>query len=277
MRFKLQRSSANFAVYVVFAVLAIAVIYPLLWMVISSLKSNGAIFQNPMGLIPAPPSLANYARALGEGNFGTNLLNSAIVTVPSVVLLVLISALAAFAFARLRFRGSRVLFYLLLIGVMVPPQSIVMPVFQVVFRLGLLNSFAGLILVYLSWSPVAILILTTFFRGIPTEIFEAAEMEGAGVLRSFWTIGIPLAKPAIATVAIFYFVWIYNDFLYPLVLLQDPNLATIPLGLMQFQGIYRVDWGTQDAALTMAVAIPVIFYMFFQDKFVRGLTAGALK
>lgn len=276
MRYKVQRAGANFAVYVVFAVLSVAVLYPLLWMVMSSLKTRYGIFQDPLGL-PTAPNLDNYARALGEGNFATNLINSAIVTVPSVLLLVLISSLAAYAFARLRFKGSRVLFYLLLIGVMVPPQAIVIPVFQVVFRMGLLNTFAGLILVYLSWSPVAILILTTFFRGIPGEIFEAAEIEGAGVLRSFWAIAIPLAKPAIATVAIFYFVWIYNDFLYPLVLLQDPNLATIPLGLMQFQGLYRVDWGTQNAALTMAVAVPVIFYMFFQDKFVRGLTAGALK
>lgn len=276
MQYKVQRAGANFATYVVFAVLGIAVIYPLLWMIMSSLKTRYGIFQDPLGL-PTAPTLDNYVRALGEGNFATNLINSAIVTVPSVLLLVLISSLAAFAFARLRFRGSRVLFYSLLIGVMVPPQAIVIPVFQVVFRMGLMNTFAGLILVYLSWSPVAILILTTFFRGIPGEIFEAAEIEGAGVLRSFWTIGIPLAKPAIATVAIFYFVWIYNDFLYPLVLLQDPNLATIPLGLMQFQGLYRVDWGTQNAALTMAVAVPVIFYMFFQDKFVRGLTAGALK
>jgi len=276
MHYKIQRAGSSFVIYVIFAVLSLVVLYPLFWMLMSSLKTRYGIFQDPLGL-PTAPNLDNYVRALGEGNFGTNLINSAVVTVPSVLLLVLISALAAFAFARLRFRGSRVLFYLLLIGVMVPPQAIVIPVFQVVFRLGLLNTFAGLILVYLSWSPVAILILTTFFRGIPGEIFEAAEMEGAGVLRSFWTIGMPLAKPAIATVAIFYFVWIFNDLLYPLVLLQDPNLATIPLGLMQFQGLYRVDWGTQNAALTMAVAVPVIFYMFFQDKFVRGLTAGALK
>ena len=276
MHYKIQRAGSSFVIYVIFAVLSLVVLYPLFWMLMSSLKTRYGIFQDPLGL-PTAPNLDNYVRALGEGNFGTNLINSAVVTVPSVLLLVLISALAAFAFARLRFRGSRVLFYLLLIGVMVPPQAIVIPVFQVVFRLGLLNTFAGLILVYLSWSPVAILILTTFFRGIPGEIFEAAEMEGAGVLRSFWTIGMPLAKPAIATVAIFYFVWIFNDLLYPLVLLQDPNLATIPLGLMQFQGLYRVDWGTQNAALTMAIAVPVIFYMFFQDKFVRGLTAGALK
>ncbi len=271
-----HRVRAAVPTYLIFLVLAAAVLYPLVWMVMSSLKSQADIFQDPMGL-PQSPSLDNYARALGEGNFKLNLINSLIVTVPSVFLLVLISSLAAFAFARLRFPGRTALFYLLLIGVMVPPQSVVIPVFQVIFRLGLLNTFTGLILVYLSWSPVAILILTTFFRGIPQEIFEAAQIDGAGLLRSLFRIALPLAGPAIATVSIFYFVWIYNDLLYPLVLLQDPSKGTIPIGLMQFQGQYRSDWATQNAALTLAMALPVLIYMFFQDKFVRGLTAGALK
>ena len=270
------RAATAIPSYVIFIALAAAIVYPLIWMVMTSLKSQYVIFQDPMGL-PAEPSLDNYTRALVEGDFKTTLINSLIVTVPAVFLLVLISALASFAFARLRFRGSKVLFYILLIGVMVAPQSIVIPVFQVVFRLGLLNSFVGLILVYLSWSPVAILILTTFFRGIPHEIFEAAQIDGAGILRTFFGVALPLAKPALATVAIFYFVWIYNDLLYPLVLLQDPGKATIPLGLLQFQGQYHSDWGTQTAALTMAVAVPLIIYMFAQDKFVRGLTAGAVK
>jgi ABC-type glycerol-3-phosphate transport system permease component len=276
MSYTTRGVKSGVATYAVFAALTVAVAYPLLWMLMSSVKTRFAIFQSPMGL-PTAPTLDNYTRALGDGHFGANLVNSLAVTIPSVVLVVLVAALAAFAFARLRFPGSRVLFYVLLIGVMVPPQAIVIPVFQVIFRMGLLNTFTGLILVYMSWSPVAILILTTFFRGIPGEIFEAAEVEGAGVLRSFWSIGLPLAKPALATVAIFYFVWVFNDFLYPLVLLQDSDRATIPLGLMQFQGRYRVDWGTQNAALTMAAAVPVVFYMIFQDKFVRGLTAGAVK
>jgi ABC-type glycerol-3-phosphate transport system permease component len=276
MSYRMRSIGSGIATYAVFGALAIAVAYPLVWMLMASVKTRFDIFQNPMGL-PTSPTLENYRRALGQGHFGANLVNSLAVTIPSVILVVLISALAGFAFARLRFPGSRPLFYVLLIGVMVPPQAIIIPVFQVIFRMGLLNTFTGLVLVYMSWSPVAILILTTFFRGIPGEIFEAAEVEGASILRKFWSIGLPLAKPALATVAIFYFVWIFNDFLYPLVLLQDTDRATIPLGLMQFQGRYRVDWGTQNAALTMAVAVPIIFYMFFQDKFIRGLTAGAVK
>lgn len=262
--------------YFVFIALAAAVLYPLVWMLMSSVKTQAGIFQSPLG-VPKNPTMDNYSRALGEGKFMSNLLNSMLVTLPSVFLLVLISLCAAYAFARLRFRGRKVLFYLLLIGVMVPPHAVILPVFQVVFRLGLLNTFTGLILVYMSWCPVAIFILTTYIRGIPNEMFEAAEIDGAGTMRSLFLIAMPLAKPAIATVSIFFFVWIYNDLLYPLVLLQDPDKATVPIGLLQFQGAYRADWATQNAALVMAMALPVIVYMFFQDKFVRGLTAGALK
>ena len=276
MRYRISRLGTAGGAYLIFGLLLIAVLYPLFWTLIASLRDRFAIFSDPLGL-PTAASLDNYARALGQGDFATNLINSALVTIPSVILLVAISATAGYAFARLRFRGRKVLYVLLLVGVMVPPQAIIITVFQVVFRLGLLDNFVGLILVYMSWSPVAIFILTTFFRAIPSEILEAAEIDGAGIIRSFWFVALPLAKPALATVCIFYFVWIWNDFIYPLIILQDPALATIPLGLMQFQGRYRVDWGTQTAALTMAVAVPILFYMFFQDKFVRGLTAGAIK
>ncbi|MER3389790.1 MAG: carbohydrate ABC transporter permease [Microcella sp.] len=274
--YRVGRVLTNVLIYLVFAVALVAVAYPVVWMISSSLRPTAEIFSDPLGL-PTAPSLDNYARALITGNFALNLFNSAVVTIPAVSLIVLFSATAGYAFARLRFRGNRVLFYLLLIGVMVPPQAILITVFQVVLRLGLINNFVGLILVYLSWAPVAIFILTTFFRGIPREILEAAEIDGAGIWRTFWLVALPLARPALATVAIFYFVWIWNDFIYPLILLQDPSLSTIPLGLQQFQGRYRVDWGTQTAALTMALAVPLVIYMFFQDKFVRGLTAGAIK
>lgn len=262
--------------YLIYIAMFAVVLYPLVWMLMASVKSQPAIFQDPLGF-PKNASLDNYRRALGEGNFSLNLKNTLIVTLPAVFFLVLISCFAAYAFARLRFRGRKWLFYLLLVGVMVPPQSIVITVFQVVFRLGLLNTFTGLILVYLSWCPVAIFILTTYIRGIPNEMFEAAEIDGAGPIRSLFLIALPLSKPAIATVSIFFFVWIYNDLLYPLVLLQDPSKATIPIGLLQFQGQYRADWATQNAALVMAMILPVTVYMLFQDKFVRGLTAGALK
>lgn len=274
---KTSRRLVAVPTYLVYIVLTFAVLYPLVWMLSSSVKSQNEIFAHPLSLIPSHFTWHNFYKALIVGDFKSALIHSAIVTVPSVFLVVFVASLAAYAFARLSFPGRTVLFYLLLIAVMVPPQAIVIPLFQIMVKLGLLNSFLGLILIYLSWAPVGILILTTFFRGVPGEIFEAAEVDGAGILRTYYRIAIPLAAPALATVSIFYFVWIFNDFLYPLVMLQAQSKATIPLGLLQFQGQYVVDWPTQNAALTMAMAIPLILYMFFQGKFVRGLTAGAVK
>lgn len=274
---KSGRRLAAIPTYLIFIVLTLSVLYPLVWMVSSSLKTQDEIFRKPLSLMPENPSFDSYRTALIEGDFKSSLLHSAIVTVPSVLLVVFISSLAAFAFARLRFPGRTALFILLLVAVMVPPQAIVIPLFQIMVNLGLLNSFLSLILIYMSWAPVGILILTTFFRGVPNEIFEAAEVDGAGIVRTYYKVALPLATPALATVGIFYFVWIFNDFLYPLVMLPDQAKATIPLGLLQFQGRYVTDWPTQNAALTMAMAVPLILYMLFQGKFVRGLTAGAVK
>ena len=274
---KRNRQIAAVPTYAIFIVLTLAVLYPLVWMLSSSLKTQTQIYQGPMKIIPDSFHFDNYNRALIAGNFKSNLINSLVVTVPSVFLVVLISSFAAYAFARLRFRGRTILFYMMLIAVMVPPQAIVIPLFQIMVKLNLLDNYLGLMLIYMSWAPVAILILTTFFRGIPGEIFEAAEVDGAGIMRTFYRVALPLSGPALATVAIFYFVWIFNDFLYPLVMLPDPAKATIPLGLLAFQGQYHTDWPTQNAALAMAMVVPLVLYMFFQGKFVRGLTAGAIK
>jgi ABC-type glycerol-3-phosphate transport system permease component len=262
--------------YVIFMVVLIAVVFPLFWMFYSSLKDQWQIFANPFAL-PEVIKFDNYINAWNAGNFNLYFLNSIIVTVPSVLGVLGVSSLAGYAFARLTFFGSRALFIFFLIGIMVPPQAVIIPAFLIVSRLGLMNNFSALILTYLSWCPVGIFILATFFRSLPQEIEDAAKVDGASTFDVFWRIALPLAKPALATVAIFYFVWVWNDFLYPLLYLQSDTMNTIPMGLMLFNGRYRTDWGMMTAALSIAVAVPLVFYMIFQDKFVRGLTAGALK
>ena len=275
-RFRLTRSLGSAITYAIFLMVAVIVLYPLIWMFYTSFKEQWEIFQDPFSL-PTSLNLANYVEAWTRGNFGRFFFNSIFVTFPSVVGILLVSALAAYAFARFKFRGSSFLFYLILIGIMVPPQAIVIPAFLLVSRLGLINSFAALFLTYLSWCPVGIFILHAFFKSLPEELLDAARVDGAGSFRVFWQIALPLAKPALATVAIFYFVWVWNDFLYPLLYLQEDTMSTIPLGLMLFRGQYQTNWGLQTAALSIASFIPLAFYMLFQDKFVKGMTAGALK
>lgn len=272
----MMRFATKASTYLIFLCVFIIVVYPLFWMFYSSLKPQWAIFQNVFAL-PTELYIDNYVEAWNTGNFGLYFLNSVIVTVPSVLGILVVSSLAGYAFARFHFRGKTLLFYFLLTGIMIPPQAVVIPSFQVISRLGLIDNFSALYVTYLSWSPVGIFILTTFFRSIPMEIEDAARVDGATTFDVFWRIALPLAKPALATVAIFYFVWVWNDFLYPLLYLQTETMNTIPMGLMLFRGRYNVDWGLQTAALSIAVSIPLLFYMFFQDKFVKGLTAGALK
>lgn len=275
-RIKLARISGVAASYFIFIAVFVLVLYPLIWMFYSSFKTQWEIFGSPFGL-PKRLNFDNYVEAWTTGNFGRYFFNSVFVTIPSVFGVLLISALAAFAFARFKFRGNNALFYFILIGIMVPPQSIVIPAFQLVSRLHLINNFASLFFTYMSWCPVGIFILRAFFKSLPEELLDAAKVDGASSLRMFWQIALPLAKPALATVAIFYFVWVWNDFIYPLLYLQDSAKSTIPLGLMLFRGQYRTDWGLQAAALSIASFVPILFYMLFQDKFVKGLTAGAVK
>lgn len=262
--------------YLIFLFFLVIVLFPLFWMFYTSFKEQWQIFANPFAF-PDSLNLTNYVKAWTTGNFSRYFTNSIIITLPSVLGVLLVSSLAAYAFARFTFRGSNVIFIFFLIGIMVPPQAIIIPAFQIVSRLGLINNFLGLIFTYLSWCPVGVFIMTTFFRNLPIEIEDAAKIDGASALGIFWRIALPLAKPALATVAIFYFVWVWNDFMYPLLYLQNDKLSTIPMGLMFFNGKYNVDWGMQTAALSIATFVPITFYMLFQDKFVKGLTAGAVK
>lgn len=267
---------ATIFIYLVLIAVCIVVLYPLIWMIYSSLKLQWEIFVNPFSL-PSKPTLYNYVRSWTQGDFGLYFMNSIIVTVPSVAGVVFFSSLAGYAFARFRFKGDKVVFLFFLAGIMIPVQSIIIPSFQIVKRLGLLNTYFALIFTYFSWGQVGIFILRAFFAGIPKEISDAAKIDGCSEFRIYWRIALPLAKPAIATVAIFYFVWIWNNFLYPLLYVTEADMNTIPLGLMLFRGKFTVNWGYQCAALSIATIPAVVFYLIFQDKFVRGLTAGALK
>lgn len=262
--------------YVVFGVFFAIVSYPLIWTFYSSFKPQWEIFVNPFSL-PSKWFFGNYTKAWTRGNFRIYFANSLIITIPSVLGILALSSLAGYAFARFRFKGDKFLFLFFLVGIMVPPQAIIIFAFQVVAKLRLLNSYVGLIFTYLSWASVGIFITRAFFLSLPKEIVEAAKIDGCSEFKIYLKIALPLSKPAIATVAIFYFVWVWNDFIYPLIYVQDETMNTIPLGIMLFRGRYQVDWGLQCAGLSIATFPALIVYLIFQDKFVKGLTAGALK
>jgi ABC-type glycerol-3-phosphate transport system permease component len=273
--------------YLVLILVALSVVYPVFWMSYTAFKTNPEVLQHPFGL-PTRLNFANIVEAWQTGHFSRLYLNSILVCVVSVLGVIAVSTATAYALARYRFSGNRFLFLYFLFGLAVPTQALVIPSFKLMATLDMWaaalhlhiafrNSPLSLILTYMSWSPLAVIFIRAYFSTIPKEIEEAARMDGAGEFQIFQRIMVPLAMPAIATMAIFYFVGIWNDFLWPLVYVQSDTWRTIPLGLMTFQGKYTTYWSLQMASLSLATWPPIIFYMVFRGRIQRGLTDGALK
>lgn len=274
----MRRANAvkGLVLYPLFLLLAALILYPLAWMLYSSFKDNAAIFASVFGL-PKSLYLENYLTVFTKGSMGIYFGNSIFISVVSVLGLVVFSSLAAYAFASFRFRGSTPLFIVLLLGLMVPPQALIISGFKLMSILHLLDSYWALIFTYFGWTSFGIMVLRNFFESVPRDIKDAAKVDGAGHWAMFSQIMLPLARPSIATIAIFYFMWVWNDFIYPLVYMQSPEKYTIPLGVLFFNSRYNIQWGLQMAALAVATIVPLVVYYVFQKQFIRGILAGALK
>jgi len=265
------------AVYAVLAFFAIQTVYPIVWMVFGSLKTNDDLFTNVWG----PPAIlqwGNYAEAWRIGSLGTRIGNSLAVTAGSLALLLLVATPAAYAIARLTLPGGRALFFGILATMMVPAQTTLIPLFLIVKELGLLNSRLGLVLVYAATGTAfSIFVLRGFFLSIPHELEDAALCDGANRFQAFLHVVLPLARPGLATVAIFQGMEIWNEFFLAFIFVRDPERQTIPLGLVEFFFRYQSEWTLYFAALT-TITLPVIaLYVVMQRQFIEGLTAGALK
>jgi multiple sugar transport system permease protein len=256
--------------------LALTIIYPLVWMLYSAFKSNNAILRSPFSF-PLHPTLANFRALLSQGELTVWVQNSVVVTAASVVLTLMLAAAAAYGFSTFSFRGKTPLFALLLIGLMIPPQALVIAGYKWVTLLHLEDSYGGLIFTYCSWTPFGVLVLRNFFDSVPKEIREAAIVDGASHLRIFWQVLLPLARPSLMTVAIFNVIWVWNDFVYPLVYIQSEDKYTVPVGVLQFQGRSSTELGQQMAVLAVATALPLLMYLVFRRQFVRGVLQGAVK
>ncbi len=262
--------------YPIFLLLAAVILYPLVWMIYSSFKGNADIFADVFAL-PSGLFVDNYVTVFTEGEMDRYFRNSLVVSVLSVAGLLVFSSLAAYAFASFEFRGKTPLFLVLLLGLMVPPQALIISGFKLMSILRLLDTYWALIFTYFGWTSFGILVLRNFFQSVPGEIKDAARVDGAGHWAMFTQIMLPLARPSLSTVAIFYFMWVWNEFIYPLVYMQSPEKYTIPLGVLFFNSRYTVEWGLQMAALATATIVPLIVYYVFQKQFIRGILAGALK
>lgn len=257
--------------------LVAAIAFPLYWAVIASFTPESRLFASPT-IVPRSLVLDHYRALFGGRDFWTPVRNSLIVAGATTVVSVLLGAVCAYALARLRFRGKAPTLAFVLAVSMFPQISIVSPLYLLLRELGLLNTYAGLVLPYLTFAmPLAIWLLVGFFRQLPPELEEAGMMDGAGRLRILWEIVLPLSGPGLATTAILTFLYSWNEFLFALSFTLGPERYTVPVAIALFRGQYQVPWG-QILAGAVVATLPVAVIVFVaQRRIIAGLTSGAVK
>lgn len=270
-RMPLREQLGRLLLHVVLLLGSVVMLLPFLWMLSTSLKLPRDIFTFPPVWIPNPIAWSNYAQTWRAMPFGRFYLNSFVVATSVTVLQLLTSSLAAFAFARLRFRGRGAIFLLYLATLMVPFQVTMLPNFILMRYLGWYNSYQALILPP-AFSAFSTFLMRQFMLGIPLDLDEAARMDGASSWRIWWQVILPLSGPVLAALAIFTFLNSWNDFLWPLIITDSLDMRTLPVGLSAFQGQYGVRWNLLMAGSVIAMLPVLIVYMIGQQYFIRGIT-----
>ena len=273
-----RRRGFPFARFVIGLILAVLVFFPLWTNISGSFKSTGQIFADPFG-VPRPFTLDSYAGVLGRtGAFWSFFLNSAVIAAFTILITLFASILAGIALSRLRYRGRDLLFNFFVMGLLFPITVAILPLYIQLRNFGLLGTRGGVVLAEAAFSlPFAIFVLTGFFRDIPWELQDAVSIDGGGILTFAFRVALPLSAPVVTTVTIITLINSWNQFLLPLIVLDDAGSFTIPLGVMQFQGQFTTGWNMIMALITISIVPVVLFYVFLQKYIVAGLTAGAVK
>ena len=265
-------------VYILLICGVVITLVPFIYMISASFKSQIYTFEYPPRLIPRDPTLENYIKALGKDLFGINILNSFFVATATTISTVFISSLMAYAFSRMRFPGKEVFFYILLLGMMIPPVMLIIPQFIIAKNLHLLDSLWGLIVVYVSVTlSMQTFLLRSFFETIPRELEEAVLVDGGTRWDIFRKIILPLSKPGLAVVAIFTFLYAWNEFPWAHVAIREGSRRTLPVAIALFQSQYLTQWGLLFAATTVASIPVIIVFVIFQRYFIQGVVTSGLK
>ena len=272
-----MRGPKGYAFRGVVWVFALLTIIPFAMLLLTSVKSKQDVFRGAFAL-PERLHWENYVSAWVDGHFGVYFWNSIIVVIPVVSAGIVIGLLTGFAFAFLSFPFKRTIFVTLTLGMMVPTEAFIIPLYYEMRYLGLLNSYAAMILPQIAMSvPFATLFMASAMRELPTEILEAAKLDGASRGLILRRVIIPLMVPAISSLALFLFIWTWNEFLIPLILVNDDVYRTMPLGMLFFQGRYTANTPVLTAGAVLVILPLIVVYLIFQRKFIDGLTAGATK
>jgi ABC-type glycerol-3-phosphate transport system permease component len=251
---------------------------PFVWMAISSVTSTRELYSVPPHWLPHAPTLDHYRTVLWASNIPRYFLNSVVISLGSTAIALVLAVFASYGFVRFRFRGRRAAQAFVLVGQLLPTAAIVVPLFVILQTLGLVNTYLGLILVYTILTlPLAVWMLTSYFRAIPVELEEAAIMDGASRFAILFRITLPLSLPGIVAVVVYAFVTTWNEFIFALVFAQDASVKTLPIGIAEFMGEFTTDWGAVMAASLIMTLPIVIAFLLLQRLFVGGLAAGAIK
>lgn len=264
-------------IYGILGAIAIAMLFPLLWLVSTALKSPSEnIFQSPPQLLPSQPTLQNFATVWQSNPFGQYLFNSTVVAVLTVGLNLLFCSLAAYPLARLDFRGKDVIFAVVVSTIMIPFQIVMIPLYILTVQLGLRNTYLGIILPAIA-SAFGIFLLRQAFQGVPKELEEAARMDGCSELGLWWHIMLPAIRPALVTLAIFVFIGSWSDFLWPLIVTDRPEYYTLPLGVATLASTFSLDWRLIAAGSVISIAPVLLFFLLMQRYIVPTDTGSGVK
>jgi alpha-1,4-digalacturonate transport system permease protein len=262
--------------YIFLCLFALVFVFPIIWVVLSSLKPQSELFTYPLTILPGHPTLQNYGTALRSGDFLAYFRNSLFVSLVATLITVSINVMAGYALSKFYFRGRDLIFYLMVGTLMIPLQAIMVPIFLLLKGLGLLNTLWGVIIPPAA-TPTGVFLARQYIQSIPNSFIEAARIDGASEWRIFVRVIAPLAQPIIATIAIFSFMWRWNDFLWPFIVISVKRNMTLQLALANFVGQYQINWANL-LAMTVVTMIPmVVVFILLQKYFVTGLTAGGVK
>lgn len=259
-------------------IVAFVQVYPLIWLAFFSLKDNSEIFSGDVAGFPKKLLWSNYTKALSDGNVMNYFGNSVLVTAASIILVLILSSMAAYAITRMNWKLSNATMTLILLGMMVPIHAALLPLFMVLKSLHLLNTYWSLIIPYVAFGiPMAVFILGSFFKGVPRELEESAVMDGCGVYRTYFYIILPLIRPAIATVSIFTFLSCWNELMFAVTFINDTHYQTLTVGMMSMVGTYITQWGIIGAGLMITTIPTVIIYLLLNKQVQQSMIAGAVK
>lgn len=276
MSTKNKKVLINVLLYVLLAILCFIFLMPIVWVIFSSFKPSGELFSWPPRLIAEHPTLGNYVAAIAKGDFLQYFENTVFVSIVATILTVVVNVMSGYAFAKYDFKGCKILFAIVICTLMVPLEVIMIPIFKVIVATHLYNSLWGLIIPAVA-SPTAVFLVRQYYMGIPSDYMEAARIDGASELKIFLRIMLPMAKPVIAVLCIFSFMWRWNDYLWPKLVINSKSKFTLQIALANFSGELSIDWSSLLAMSVISMVPVIIVFLLFQNQIIGGMTAGGVK